>query len=380
MHGGKPSPVPASCVSGHVFDSASAAHRNRKTKRSIQSAAHGVHAQLCDVMTSQLMKSTFLKLACTGAGLALLAWLLTQVDTAAVLHEVFSVGFIGFATLLALYLVEFTFDVLSWQLTISKVPMNVQWTVRLFLTRIAGEAYNVITPLAGMGGEPIKALILQQRYNVPYASAGASLVLAKTMNVFALVVFLGIGFAMMLDDTRISEQLKSFAMLGLIGLSVGIGGFIAVQRLNLASRIASRFESRRPALAKRMAAIEAFDAHLANFYSASLARFAAVLAISIGNWIFGALGIWATMHFINSPISFTDAWIIEAMAQMVRASTFFIPASIGAQEGAIMLFTAALTGQASSGLAVALLRRAREILWVLAGLCVSARLLGRWVP
>lgn len=326
------------------------------------------------------MKSTVVKLACTGAGLALLVWLLTQVDTDAVLREVYSVGFIGFAVLLALYFVEFLCDVLSWQLAISKVPMNLQWTVRLFLTRIAGEAYNVITPLAGMGGEPIKALILQQRYKVPYTSAGASLVLAKTMNVFALVIFLGIGFAMMLDDTRISEQLKTFAMLGLIGLSIGIGGFIAVQRLNLASRIASRFGEKRPTLAKRMAAIEAFDAHLTNFYSASLARFAAVLAISFGNWIVGALGIWATMLFINTPIAFTDAWIIEAMAQMVRASTFFIPASIGAQDGAIMLFTAAITGQASSGLAVALLRRAREVLWVLGGLVVSARMLGRWVP
>ena len=126
--------------------------------------------------------------------------------------------------------------------------------------------------------------------------------------------------------------------------------------------------------------LEAFDHHLKDFYTTSPTRFAAVLSFAIGNWIVGALGVWATMMLMDSAISFRDAWIIEAMAQMVRASTFFIPASIGAQEGAIMLFTAAITGQPGSGLALALLRRARELLWVLAGLAISARLLGTVRP
>jgi uncharacterized membrane protein YbhN (UPF0104 family) len=128
-----------------------------------------------------------------------------------------------------------------------------------------------------------------------------------------------------------------------------------------------------------MTGIETFDIHLTEFYGASLKRFALVLATSFCNWILGAFGVWITMLLIGSSITFADAWIIEAMAQMVRASTFFIPASIGAQEAAIMLFTSALTGQASSGLAVALLRRAREVIWVISGLAVSAKLLGRRV-
>jgi uncharacterized membrane protein len=63
------------------------------------------------------------------------------------------------------------------------------------------------------------------------------------MNVFALVVFLAVGFVMMLDYERISEQLKLIAFFGLVGLSVGIFGFIAVQRLRLTSWLASRVGS-----------------------------------------------------------------------------------------------------------------------------------------
>jgi len=326
------------------------------------------------------MNSTILKIAFTSLGLALFAWLLTQVDSHALVCEVLSVGITGFAIILAIYCVEFVLDVLSWQLTVEAIPVTFRWAARLFMVRIAGEAYNVITPLGGMGGEPIKALILRQHYDVSYAVSGASLVLAKTMNVFALVVFLGVGFVMMLDDARINEQLKLLATVGLIGLSAGIGGFIVAQRLKLASRIASRIESKRPTLTKLMVGLDVFDQHLINFYSTSPARFIAVLAYAFGNWVLGALGIWATMQLMGSPITFSDAWIIEAMALMVRASTFFIPAIIGAQDGAIMLFTAAVTGQADSGLAVALLRRARELLWVIAGLAVSAKILGRLKP
>ena len=52
-------------------------------------------------------------------------------------------------------------------------------------------------------------------------------------------------------------------------------------------------------------------------------------------------------------MSFVDAWIIEAVAQLVRTGTFFIPASIGAQEGAFMLVCAAMTGSPALGVAVA---------------------------
>jgi hypothetical protein len=102
------------------------------------------------------MKSFFRKFAFTSLGLALFAWLLTQVDVEVLLREVLSVGVAGFAIILAISFVEFLVDVLSWQLTINTVPINIPWTTRLFLVRIAGEAYNMITPLAGMGDELVK--------------------------------------------------------------------------------------------------------------------------------------------------------------------------------------------------------------------------------
>jgi hypothetical protein len=58
------------------------------------------------------------------------------------------------------------------------------------------------------------------------------------------------------------------------------------------------------------------------------------------------------------------------VAQLVRSATFFIPASIGAQDGALLIIGAAITGQPSFGLTVALARRIREIVWAVWGLAV----------
>jgi uncharacterized membrane protein YbhN (UPF0104 family) len=58
------------------------------------------------------------------------------------------------------------------------------------------------------------------------------------------------------------------------------------------------------------------------------------------------------------------------MAQLARNATFFIPASIGTQEGAFLLVCDGITGSSSFGIAVSIVRRFRELIWILLGLIV----------
>ncbi len=304
-------------------------------------------------------------------GAALFAWLLGQVELDALAGELLAVGVAGFTVVLAIYALEFLCDVAGWQLTVSGLPVTVAWAARLYAVRIAGEAYNVVMPLGGMGGEPVKAFILRHRYGVPYARSGASLVLAKTASVLSLVLFLAVGLALMLRDPRIPGELRWLSGAGLAGLALGVAGFLAAQRARVTSRL-----GRRLGLHRALQGLREFDQHLVAFYTRDPARLLAVLGLGFANWVLGAAGVWATLWFMGRPVAFTEAWVIEAMAQMVRAATFFIPASLGAQEGAIMLVTGAITGNAGSGLAVALVRRARELLWVVTGLAASVPLMG----
>ena len=57
-------------------------------------------------------------------------------------------------------------------------------------------------------------------------------------------------------------------------------------------------------------------------------------------------------------------FIIESLVQLVRTITFFIPAGLGTQEGTFFIVVGALTGVSSAGLAVAFIRRFRELIWL----------------
>ncbi len=88
----------------------------------------------------------------------------------------------------------------------------------------------------------------------------------------------------------------------------------------------------------------------------------------MGNWLLGMAELMVVMWFLGAPLSLAEAWLIETLAQLVRAGFFFIPASLGATEAVMVLAYDALLGRPSLGFAVALIRRGRELLWIAWGL------------
>lgn len=316
-----------------------------------------------------------LRLLYLAIGLTLLGWILADVDLGSVWRQVTSVGVIGLGIILAAFAVEFGADVASWQMTFRSVPLRPRWLGRLYLVRMVGEAWNIITPMASIGGEPVKVVLLKKYYGVSYSEASASILLAKTTNLIALVIFLCGGFILLLHDPRFSTAYRSTAAAGLAGFTIAIAGFYLVQRLRVSSKLGVRLSKWRlgARLADALHHVEAFDDRLVDYYVARRRRFLCASTLALCNWFTGALGIYLTMYFLGLPVSFAEAWIIEALAQLVRAGTFFIPASIGAQEGIFVLVCGVLTGDASAGLAAALVRRFRELIWIIVGL-----LLGWW--
>ncbi len=56
---------------------------------------------------------------------------------------------------------------------------------------------------------------------------------------------------------------------------------------------------------------------------------------------------------------------VTTAVQLVRAGTFFIPVRFGANEIGLVLIVETLVGLPSLGLAAALIRRGRELLWII---------------
>jgi uncharacterized protein (TIRG00374 family) len=311
-----------------------------------------------------------LRLAYLALGLGLLWLVLRVVDLEAVWAQVAAFGALGATAIVLIYLLEFSAVTGGWQATLVEAGVRRKWFRRLFLVRLVGEAVNDVTPAGSLGGEPVKAVLLKKYYGVSYQASSASLVLTVTISCLALIVFLAGGFVLILGDPRFPPTYKTVAGVGLGAFVAAIGAFVAVQRYRVSSRVGGLLGRTRAGarLLDVLHHVEEFDDRLVRFYTGHRGRFALAMVLMLANWYLGVLAIWCTTWFLGAPLSLGEAYMAEAVTQLVRTGAFFIPAGLGAQEGAFVLVFEALTGQASLGLAVGLIKRGREILWIALGL------------
>lgn len=319
------------------------------------------------------------KILAIAAGAGLFAYILWLADPGVVLAKATEVGAAGVCVILGVYLAVFVVDSLSWHLTLVTVPVTLPWIYRSWKVRMVGEAFNMVLPAGGMGGEPVKAMLLKHRHGLEYREGIASLILAKTINLIGLVVFLGIGFGLVLLQPAVPASLTTTAGVGAGVFTVAIAGFFAVQRWQVTSRIGNRLSRMKANRSVRtmLDSLTDMDHRLMAFYTGARRRFVLALFLATGNWVLGAVQIYYAARFLGSAIPLTDAWIIEAMVQMVRAGTFFIPASVGAQEGIFWAICTGLGLPASSAMAIAVLRRGQEIVWIVWGLLLGVTIPGQ---
>ncbi len=215
---------------------------------------------------------------------------------------------------------------------------------------MVGEVFNTVVPAAGMGGEPVKAVLLKKYYGIGYREATASLILAKTINLVSLVIFLGIGFALIWATPKLPMSYKVVAGAGLAAFAVGIGLFVAVQRYRITS-LAGTWAAR-TALGRRLEDvlhhIHDMDERLVTFYTRHHRRFFIAVVLAFVNWALGVAEIYYVMVFLGHPVSWADAWIIESVPEL--------------------------------GVAVAVVRRIREVIWLLWGVVLGWLFSIRTVP
>ena len=238
---------------------------------------------------------------------------------------------------------------------------------------MVGEAVNNATPLASMGGEPVKAVLLKKHFSLGYREGAASLIIAKTTNLLALIVFLAVGFCFMLSAEALPSSYNLVAAAGLMAFTASIFLFFLGQRYKISSFAGTWMAQTRLGrfLDGLLHHIHDMEDRLVHFYTFRHRRFLLALILALANWVIGALELYATLWFLGHPVTLSEAWIIEAIAQLVRSGAFFIPGGLGVQEGAFMIVIEAMTGQGVLGLAVAVIRRFREIVWIAWGILLG---------
>lgn len=312
------------------------------------------------------------------AGIALLAAVVSQTDLHEVARRLEQLGWLGALAVLAIYVLGFFVLSASWLVTLPSARLTAAWLYRLWKVLMVGSALDTVTPLAGLGGEPVKAALLKRLYGVDYREGAASLVLIRTTDLVAQVVFISIGFILMYGQETLAPGYRWAAAVGLVLLGLAIFLFFLVQRRRAFSWLRQKLQSgwiwRR--LGGRgtqvLDALRDVEDRLVGFYAGERLRFIASVCFAFVDWTFSALATYVAIRWLGVPISFGDAIVIESFVILVRSAFFFVPGDLGTQDAAQVLICSAVTGSAPLGLALAALRRIRDILFIGWGLAIGS--------
>ena len=306
------------------------------------------------------------KLAALLLGLFIFLWIFRQVGLKETLGQIQQVGW-NFLPLLLPSVLMWLLFCLAWWFTL---PPGAPFQ-GLFLTRAAGEAVNYTTPLAHLGGEPLKALLLS-RQGIPLTDGLASVVVTKTADVFVYCFFIIMGLA----TAALGVRDFSFALAGWTGAGLLLAGGVLLlycsQRRGLFSlfhRLIYRLGFRGEGWIRKREVLQTLDGRIENLYT-SRKSVSGCLLFTLLAWLASPLETYFFLWALGTPVEPMTAVVIQALVMGVKVSTIFIPGGLGAVEGGSVLIFLGLGMSAESALAYSLLRRGREIVWILLGLLV----------
>ncbi len=306
-------------------------------------------------------------------GVGLFVWILRQADLPVVWSYIRRLQW-RFGIILLWYAVIFGLDTLGWRAALGPDSQRrVRWT-ELFQVRLAGEALNYVTPTAWVGGEPVKAYLLSKRYGVPMTDGMASVVIAKTTFTLSMLVFILTGLLVTIVTQPLPITIWRWVWMILPVLSLLVALFILVQFVRPFGRGAGAMGRWAPSWLRTIPEkIHEWDQALVTFYRRSPRQLTASLMFHLVGWLAGVVEVYLILRFLQIPVSVATAWSIEALWLLLKTGVFLIPGSLGASEAIVSVVCAGLGLSTAAGLALGLVRRARELLWVGLGLIECGR-------
>jgi putative membrane protein len=296
-------------------------------------------------------------------GLALATGLIAYQGFAVVFTAVASAGF-GLLLVSVFHLVPLTVNARAWQILIaSRCRPSLG---RFIWATWLRESVNGLLPVARIGGEFV-AVRFMVRHGLRTAPVVASVIVDMTLCVASQFAYTILGLALLVRYTG-DLAIAISIILGLLVVVPLIGIFIVAQHFGLftlLARIINRLFGDR--FAGLVGGASALDRSVRVIYRRPR-RLLACTLWQFTAWILASGEIWLALRFLGHPVSIADALLIDAITHAASTAAFVVPAAIGVQEGAFMVIGGLLGLSPELSLALALTRRARDLIVFLPGL------------
>jgi uncharacterized membrane protein YbhN (UPF0104 family) len=300
-------------------------------------------------------------------GLIFYGWLLHTLGLRSVYAQLKLVGW-GLGVTIGLEAFARAANTLGWRTVIEDCPRELSLS-KLFAARIAGEAIDYTTPSAQLGGQVVMALMV--RRELPLAAGLATVVIATFAEAVGQIGFI---CAALLLSVRLASSFQElfWPVIGGLGITISLAvALFYVQKKRPFFHLwkaAAKLDLPALATIEVGQASQQADEMLSDFYQRDRLRLVLSCLCYLLAWSLGPLEIYLLLTFLGQKATLEVALLTEALGLLIERATFMIPAKLVSQEGGKALILGMLGYPPGIGFAVGLLRRIKELAWVLLGL------------
>lgn len=264
--------------------------------------------------------------------------------------------------LLPIHVASLWLDARGWRTLLAPAdPGTRAGTIFLLWVATVREAVSRLLPTVGIGGEIVGIRLAWRR--VPDGSAvTASVVIEVMVTMFAHYLFALAGVLLLMSTIPSSGNAMLVAVGLLLSLPVPV---LFAYALRHGAWFAWLEAAARRILGEPQRLVSRIDGKRLDAQIRALCGRGRMLGITLA-WqlaglAMGTLEVWWGLSLLGHAVGFGDALVIEALTLATRQIAFFIPAGLGVQEAVLVALGTSLGVAPATSLALALVKRAREL-------------------
>jgi hypothetical protein len=301
------------------------------------------------------------------AGIAVLAAVLWKLGVAETWEQVRNVGW-AFPAIVALGGLRFLVRAAAWVICLE--PPHRLRLRDAFAAVLAGDALGNATPLGPLVGEPAKAAFA--RRHVAGQPALTALAVENIFYTLATAGMIAAGTIALLFAFEVPAEIREFSWVAIGGMTV----LVAVSLVVLWRRpaVLSRWLPLGGRTTSRTSKLRALEQDVYSFASRRPGALVPVALLEVGFHVLGVVETHLTLwSILGAPPPLLTSFIFETASRLVVVAFKIVPLQLGVAEATLAPFALLVGLEPRVGLAFSLVRKARIVVWALAGAALLVR-------
>ena len=304
-------------------------------------------------------------------GLILFAYTLRQTGV-----ETIADGFarVGAAFLLILLLSGLRFAVRAWAWVLCTEPPHALRLRDTFPAMISGDALGNLTPLGLFVSEPTKAAYVRARVSLMNALSGIAV--ENLFYILTVAAMIAGGTIALLAEFDLPPVLRVTSQVALVFMA----GFLLVALALVSGRVrpltwlVGRVQHRAllpSAVLRRADKLQMLEDRVYTFARRHPSRPLPVLLLEMLYHVAGVAETYVTIAMLlpaSTPPTLLGAFLLESINRFINVAFKFVPMRLGVDEASTGLLTQVLYGMPALGVTLALVRKARMLVWTGVGI------------